>query len=167
MLRYLRGRHDLDAARIALWGEAFAPVNPPERNLAIPQDVEPAPNLAEPLGGLLALFGALFEDDIRAVSVRGGLAGYQTILQSPFLYVPADSVVPGALTAGDLCDIVAVLAPRPVRLTELVDGLNRMLKADALVTTYEPALTAYRAAGAAKRLRLHVMPPAAEPTGAG
>src|SRR5262249_26376513 len=68
VLRYLRGRKDVDAGRVALWGESFAPVNPPERHLAVPLDAEPAPDLAEPLGGLLALFGALFEDDIRAVS---------------------------------------------------------------------------------------------------
>jgi len=163
VLRYLRGRGDLDARRIALWGESFAPANAPDRNLAVPYEVEPAPNLAEPLGGLLALLGALFEDDIRAVSVRGGLAGYQTMLQSPFVYVPADCVVPGALTAGDLVDITAALAPRPVRMTELVDGLNQVLKTDALATTYEPARTAYRSASAAKQLHIEAATPADEP----
>jgi len=33
---------------------------------------------------------------------RGGLSGYQSLLRSPFLYVPHDSLVPAALTAGDL-----------------------------------------------------------------
>ena len=47
--------------------------------------------MAEPLGGLLALFGALFEDDVRAVSVHGGLAGYESLLLSPFCYVPHDA----------------------------------------------------------------------------
>jgi hypothetical protein len=40
-------------------------------DLAVPLDVDPFPHLAEPLGGLLACFGALFEDDDRAVYVRG------------------------------------------------------------------------------------------------
>jgi hypothetical protein len=159
VLRYLRGRDDVDARRLALWGKSFASVNPPERNLAVPHEVEPAPNLAEPLGGLLALFGALFEDDLRAVCIDGGLAGYQTVLQSPFVYVPADSMVPGALTAGDLCDVTAALAPRPVRLMRLVDGLNQTMKADALQTMYEPAQAAYRAANAAKQLRLETTAP--------
>jgi hypothetical protein len=163
VLRYLRGRPELDAGRIALWGESFAPVNPPERNLAVPLDVEPAPDLAEPLGGLLALFGALFEDDIRAVCIHGGLSGYQTMLQSPFVYIPADCVVPGALAAGDLCDVAAALAPRPVRLTGLVDGLNRTVKADDLAAIYEPAQTAYRSAGAAKQFRIEVTTPAEKP----
>ncbi|HWG47165.1 MAG TPA: acetylxylan esterase [Gemmataceae bacterium] len=164
VLRYLRGRDDLDARRLALWGESFAPVNPPERNLAVPHDAEPAPNLAEPLGGLLALFGALFEDDIRAVCIHGGLAGYQTLLQSPFVYVPADSLVPGALTAGDLGDVTAALAPCPVRLTGLVDGLNRTMKADALRMMYEPARTAYDVAKAAKQFQLETRTPAETPT---
>ncbi len=56
VLNYLRGRDDVDAHRLALWGESFAPVNPPERDVAIPHEVEPTPDLAEPLGGLLALF---------------------------------------------------------------------------------------------------------------
>jgi hypothetical protein len=163
VLRYLRGRKDIDAGRVALWGESFAPVNPPERNLAVPLDAEPAPDLAEPLGGLLALFGALFEDDIRAVCVHGGLAGYETMLRSPFVYLPADSVVPGALTAGDLSDVTAALAPRPVRLTGLVDGLNHTLPREALGQTYEPARTAYRSAGAAKQLRIEAASPAEEP----
>jgi cephalosporin-C deacetylase-like acetyl esterase len=154
VLRYLRGRSDLDAARLALWGESFAPANPPGQKVAVPYEADPAPGLADPLGDLLALLGALFEDDVRAVGARGGLAGYQTMLQSPFVYVPADCAVPGALTAGDLCDVVGALAPRPLRLVGLVDGLNRTLKADALATIYEPARTAYRSVGAANQLRL-------------
>ncbi len=91
--------------------------------------------------------------------IHGGLTGYQTLLQSPFVYVPADSVIPGALTAGDLCDVTAALAPRPVRLTGLVDGLNRTPKADAVRTMYAPARTAYGVAGAAKHLRIETTAP--------
>jgi hypothetical protein len=163
ILLHLRGRKDVDAGRLALWGESFAAVNPPERNLAVPLDAEPAPDRVEPLGGLLTLFGALYEEDIKAVCIHGGLAGYQMLLSSPFLYIPVDSTVPGALTAGDLCDVTAALAPRPVRLTGLVDGLNRTMKADALREIYEPARAAYQSAGAAKQLRIEAATPAEEP----
>ena len=57
VLRYLRTRADLDAGRVALWGDSFAPPNPEGRVLAVPLDADPFPHLAEPLGGLLALFG--------------------------------------------------------------------------------------------------------------
>src|SRR5262249_47445097 len=82
------------------------------------------------------------------------LAGYQSILQSPFCYVPHDVIVPGALTAGDLCDVAAALAPRSVRLEGLVDGLNRHVSTHALKQTYEPTFAAYRAADAAKHLTM-------------
>jgi hypothetical protein len=39
-------------------------------------------------------------------------------------------------------------------MMRLVDGLNPTMKADALRTMYKPAQTAYRAANAAKQLRL-------------
>jgi hypothetical protein len=163
VLRYLRGRTDLDVGRVALWGDSFAAPNPSDANLAVPLDAEKLPAQAEPLGGLLALFGALFEDDVRAVYVRGGLTGYQALLQSPFCYVPHDATVPGALTAGDLCDLAAVLAPRPLRMEGLVDGLNRQAPVDPLTTTFEPTRMAYQALKAESRLELRAGAPADSP----
>jgi cephalosporin-C deacetylase-like acetyl esterase len=154
VLRYLRGRSDLDRGRIALWGDSFAPINPPDRNLQVPLDAEKLPGQAEPLGGLLALFGALFDDRVRAVYVHGGLTGFQSILNSPFCYVPHDIIVPGALTAGDLCDVAAALAPRPLRLEALVDGLNRKAIGNVLEKTLEPAKMAYRGAKAAEQFAI-------------
>ena len=154
VLHHLRSREDLDARRVALWGDSFSPPNPEGQDGAVPLGVEEFPDLAEPLGGLLALFGGLFEDGVRAVVVRGGLTGYHPLLQSPFCYVPHDVEVPGALTAGDLCDVAAALAPRPLRLEGLVDGLNREVPAEALAQTQGPALAAYRALGAEPRIQL-------------
>jgi dienelactone hydrolase len=135
-LKYLRTRDYVDSERIALWGDSLAPVNAADRDLKVPLDADKPPDLAEPLGGLLALFGALYEDEVKAVYVRGGLDGYRSVLNSPFVYVPHDIIVPGALTAGDLCDVAAALAPRPLRLEGLVDGQNRRVKADDLDKTY-------------------------------
>jgi dienelactone hydrolase len=139
----LRIRDDIDGKRMALWGDSLAPVNAADRDLKVPLDADKQPDLAEPLGGLLALLGALYEDDVRAVYVRGGLDGYRSVLNSPFVYVPHDVIVPGALTAGDLCDVAAALSPRPLRLEALVDGQNRRVKGDALEKTYAPARIAY------------------------
>src|SRR5205823_3946878 len=143
-LRYLRGRADLDGRRIGLWGDSFAPPNAEGRDLAVPLDAERFPHQAEPLGGLLALLGALFEGETRAVSIRGGLLGYATLLRSPFCYVPHDALVPGVFEAGDLCDLAAGLAPRALRLEGLVDGLNRTVPDDQAARTLEPARAAYR-----------------------
>ncbi len=155
VLRHLRSRDDLDAARIALWGDSFAPANPPDRRFAVPRNVDGRPAWSEPLGGLLALLGGLFEDDVRAVCVRGGLSDVRSVLEEPFVCIPHDVVVPCLLRCGDLPDLAAALAPRPLRIDALVDGLNRRLPAARLAAVYRPAAETYEKAGAPTRLELH------------
>ena len=157
VLGFLRANY-ADGKRIALWGDSFAPVNPTDAQLQVPLDAAKLPPAAEPLGGWLALFGTLYEPEIRAVYARGGLVGYQSVLESQFCYLPHDVIVPGALTAGDLGAVAAVLAPRALRLEGLVDGLNRRVSVEALEQAYEPARTAYSAASAAMQLTLQVTP---------
>jgi hypothetical protein len=154
VLTYLRTRDDLNAKNVALCGDSLAPANSAEHDLKVPLDADKQPDLAEPLGGLLALFGALYEEDVKAIYVRGGPSGYESLLNSQFVYVPHDIIVPGALTAGDLCDVAAALAPRPLRLEALVDGLNRRLTAENLSKSYEPARAAYRDAKVDGQLEL-------------
>jgi hypothetical protein len=74
------------------------------------------------------------------------------LLDSPFLYVPHDAVVPGALTIGDLCDVAAALAPRPLRLAGLVDGGNRRVSAERLNKDLAPTRAGYESAKAIDRL---------------
>jgi len=154
VIGYLRSQGDVDPKRIALWGDSLAPTNAEGTNLQVPLDADKLPAQAEPMGELVALFAALYEPDVKAIYARGGLAGYESLLHSQFVYVPHDAVVPGALTAGDLCDVAAALAPRPLRLEGLVDGLNRKVGSDQLARTFEPTRTAYKAASVADRLTL-------------
>jgi hypothetical protein len=111
-----------------VWGDSFAAANP-ERILpyeSIHRRLGPNPlHQAEPLGPLLALLTALYEDEVRAAAVRGGLVSFLSVLEDRFCYVPLDVIVPGILEAGDIPDMLAALAPRPVRLQALVDGRNR------------------------------------------
>src|SRR5437867_1704930 len=112
-------------------------------------DDDSLPRSPEPLGGLLVLLAALYEADARAIYVHGGLASFQSVLTKHLALIPHDVVVPGALTAGDLCNVVAALAPRRVRLEGMVDDWNRTLSAADLASTYRSAATSYRASGAA------------------
>jgi hypothetical protein len=144
VLRYLRAKSDVDASRVALWGESFAPTNPAGFTDPLLGEGEP-PAPSEPLGGLLALLGALYEEDVRAVVARGMLAGYQAVLRDRFCYVPHDAIVPGALIAGDLCDVAAALAPRPLWLEGLVDGRNCWMPVDEVEHAFDPARRAYAA----------------------
>ncbi len=151
-LRFLRMRPDLDAGRIAVWGDSFAPVNPPGRELRVPLGISDEPSLSEPDGALLAVLSALFETDVRTVYARGGLTGFESVLHSEFCYLPYDAVIPGVLTAGDLCAVAASLAPKRLRLEGLVDGLNRRADPATARSIYQPAFQSYKAAGAAGNL---------------
>ena len=111
VIRYLRQRDDVDSERIVLWGDSFAPTNTADGNVAVPRGIADRPHQSEPLGGMLALFTALFDETIEAVYVHGGQSGFQDVLANPYCYLPHDTVIPGALTAGDLCDAAAAIAP--------------------------------------------------------
>jgi hypothetical protein len=128
VLAWLRERADVNPGRIALWGDSFARANPADFNPVVPLDASKTPALSEPNGPLLALVGGLFDERVHAVVSRGGLASFRSVLDSPFLYLPADSVIPGILTVGDIGDVAASLAPRAVRIEAAVDGLNRLSK---------------------------------------
>jgi hypothetical protein len=142
---------------VLLWGESFATVNPPDSTGRAPLDVK-QPAQAEPLGGLLALVTALNEESIKGIYVRGGLSHYQSLLESPFMHVPHDVLVPGVLTVADLPELVRFLAPRHVRLDGLVDGLNRRVGDKRLAEIYAPAVDAYRASKHADHLTVRMEP---------
>jgi dienelactone hydrolase len=138
---YLRGRDDLDASRLALWGDSFAPVNPAgfvpgehdRQQVDHSNWPNPAygPHWAEPIGALLVLWAALFEDNVGAVLVRGGLASIASICEFGFFCIPSDAIVPGAMRAGDIAEL-AVSAACPVRLEGLVDACNRVASRETL-----------------------------------
>jgi len=122
ILSYLRARPEFADSPLLLWGDAFTPPNPADT--ADPPMNGDAPLHAEPVGGLLALLGALFEPSVAAVLARGCVSGFRAALEASHVYWPPDSVVPGAAAAGDLPDVCRALAPRPVCLECLVDGRN-------------------------------------------
>lgn len=156
VLAYLRTRPDLDGGRLALWGDSFAPSNP--ENLYLDEiEFESGPQVqhrADPAGAHLALLGALYEPEVRAVAARGGLGGYLSVLDDAFNYVPMDAILLGVLKSGDLADIAGALAPRPVALDGLVNGRNISPGEAALKSALEPAFRAYAGANASARLSL-------------
>jgi hypothetical protein len=152
-LRGLRSLPGLDPKRLALWGDSLAQASNPAGEVGAPLEL-PQPPHAEPLGGVLALLAGLFEEGVVSIRAHGGLAGYASLLGSSFCHVPYDGVVPGALRAGDVGDVVAALAPLPVRLTGLVDGSNRRVGAKAAERLMAPAADAYRLVNAAEKLRI-------------
>jgi len=148
VLAYLRSRQDLDSKRLGLWGDSFTPVNPAHLILDEQPNWQVGPeikNQAEPLGGLLAILGALYEDNVRTIAIRHGLASYLSILEDRFIYVPEDIIIPGILQEGDIADATAVLAPRPLLFEDLVDGRNRLMPEGVLLREMDPLYKAYQA----------------------
>jgi hypothetical protein len=136
---------------MGVWGDSFVPANPPRLSLDELPQWQVGPDIqrqAEPLGGLLAMLGALYEDRVQAVAVRSGLVSYLSILDDRFAYVPLDIIVPGILQRGDLPDVAAVLAPRPLLLEGLVDGRNRLVAESLFRQQLEPLWETYKKAGA-------------------
>lgn len=152
VVAYLAGRPEIDAERIGLWGDSLAPTNSAGLILNEVPQWQIGPEIeqqAEPLGGLLALLGALYEPQVRAVAVHGGLVGFASVLDDNFSYVPQDAIIPGILEAGDLTDVEAALAPRALRLSGLVDGLDRLVPETLLKEQLRPVQDAYRGAPSA------------------
>ena len=156
VMAYLQNREDVDQERIGLWGDSLAATNDVGNELVVPLDATPYPERGEPLGGVAALLAALYEPHIQAVYVHGGLINYATLLDQPFVYQPADSVIRGLLRTADLPDIVAALAPRPLRMGGLVDGCNRQVNQKQVEETYHSARAAYSQAEKADRLSIEV-----------
>ena len=143
VIAYLSSRKDVDRKRVALWGDSLAATNDVSGELAVPLDATPYPEQGEPLGGVAALIAALYEPLIQAVYVHGGLMSYAALLDEPFVYQPADSIIRGLLKIADLPDIAATLAPRPLRMEGLVDGCNRPISQKQAEETYHLARAAY------------------------
>jgi hypothetical protein len=155
VLAYLSARPDLDGQKIALWGDSFAPINPPRfvSDELIGWQIGPEIEYqAEPMGGLLALFGGLYEDKVWTIAARRGLVAYSSVLDDQFAYVPNDVIVPGILEVADVADIGAALAPRPLLIENFVDGRNRVMPEAGLRDRFAQVFQAY--SGAPSRLQV-------------
>jgi hypothetical protein len=141
-------------ARLALWADSFAAANPAGSEPAAPWDAAKLPVQAEPGAALLALLAAALEGpEVHSVYLRGGLLQQLSLLHGPFLYVPHDAIVPGALSAGDLDVLVNVYLRRPQ---------TRMLIEASVNGRNQPALARrIPAAVADGRLRVEVEPSSA------
>jgi cephalosporin-C deacetylase-like acetyl esterase len=128
VLAWVESRSDLDPRRIAVWGDSPAPPNPARLLLDEAPNWAMGPQIqyqAEPLGGLLAALAGLYQEDVHAIAVQGGLTGFLSVIEDRFAYVPGDVIVPGILECGDIGDVIAALAPRAVLVRGSVDGRNR------------------------------------------
>jgi hypothetical protein len=133
-LNWLRRRTDSGFRPLVVWGESLVPPNPADAPFVTPRDNDDAlPAVSEPQAPLLALLAGLFEDDLDGIYTVGGLVSWRSLLASHLVLTAHDVIVPGALTAGDLSDIVVVQQPATrIRMETLVDGWNRAATEEAV-----------------------------------
>ena len=146
VMAYLGQRPDLNGTSLALWGESLVPVNGPQPLLDELPLWQVGPEIqqqGEPLGGLLAVLGALYTPSVRAIAVRNGLVGYASLLDSAFDYIPADVIIPDLLNIGDLADIEATLSPTPMLLEDLIDAQDRVVPQSDVQSRLRPLYDSY------------------------
>lgn len=154
VLAHLRQRRDVAPNKIGLWADSFAETNTAETMFSVPHGVDGWPKFSEPGCGLVALLAAVYDEQLAAIQIEGGLLDYRSVLSHHSVLVPHDAVVPGMLQAGDLRDLAAAIAPRPLHIAAPVDHLNRVVDADAFRAEYTRAAATYRAAGVESALTL-------------
>lgn len=144
-LAWLRHRQEVGFRPIAIWGESLVPANPATAPFQTPRDDDQAlPAVSEPQAPLLALLTGLFEEDLDSIYVVGGLVSWRSLLANPLVLTAHDVLVPGALTAGEISDMIAALPGQTrIRMESTVDGWNRIAEEDTLRPLQErrPALS--------------------------
>jgi hypothetical protein len=97
VIHWLQTRKEINAGRIAVWGDSFADINANDGRFMVPLDAPDLPRYAEPCGSSLALFAHLFEDDVVQIHSNGGIRLDRIgQLQSPYLYLPHDAIIPSS-----------------------------------------------------------------------
>ncbi len=114
---------------IAVGGSGTEPLAS-DATFSYPRRIDNRPAESRPTGALLALLMALYEDDFNTVAYRRGLASYRSVLDSPFVQVPHEAIVPGMLREGDIRDLIDTLANKSIEVEYPVDGLGRLLTSD-------------------------------------
>jgi cephalosporin-C deacetylase-like acetyl esterase len=132
VFQYLHSRSDIDAARVLIVGRGWA--------------------------GLIALFAAATDARIAGVAVEGIPFSYAEIARTAAYTQPVSLMLPGALQDFDLADVMAVVAPRPLRLMNLEDSTTRRMAMEEAETGVRAARAAYARAKAEQALELRVIP---------
>jgi hypothetical protein len=126
----LRSRGDIARDELIVVGGSGVTPLPAGASFSYPRRIDGRPAEIQPNAALLALLLALYEDDVAAVGARHCLISYRSALDSSFVQVPLDGIVPGVFAAGDIPELVSALDPCPVELIDPVDGVGRLVPQD-------------------------------------
>lgn len=154
---HLRRRPDVDAERIALWGDSLARPNDPAvrqwRVLPEERGVE-AQAQAESVAPLAALYATVLDPRLVGCASVGMLKSFAPLCATPYAQHPYALCTPGILQHGDIPDLLRACAPRPLLLVAPVDALNRASARGASPRFPDSDSAAYATALAATHCRV-------------
>ncbi len=133
VIRWLQDHKELNGKKLAVWGDSFARVNPVGTRFAVPLDAPDLPHYGEPGGATLALLAGFYEGGVKAIYTHGGILTTALILDSPYVYVPHEAIIPDWHRLGDRAAL-AIYCPQPHEQSGHISGRN--------VGRNEPPLTA-------------------------
>ena len=149
-LRHASIRADVSPRAIVVGGSGHEPLAE-GAEFSHPRRID-RPAECEPTGAMLAVLMGLVENETGAIGCRSALVSFRSILDSPFIQVPHECIVPGALMVGDLADAIAALPPRAVHIEGFVDGRGRRVSVVHAREQNEIAVKAFAEAGLASSL---------------
>jgi cephalosporin-C deacetylase-like acetyl esterase len=111
-------------------------------------------------GGALALLHeAVFDGRIKELTLDDMLVSYESVVTHRLHANMYESIVPGALKAYDLADLVAAVAPRPVWIVDAVDPLGKRVSTDGVRKEYARPTDAFKTLGDEAAIHFHQREP--------
>jgi len=104
--------------------------------------------VGEELGGVWAMLAAVFDPTVAGVVCVRTLPSYKLIVRSQYYQVRDYFWTVGALMDFDICDLPALIAPRPVAILDPLDAALESLPLDQARPWFDSAHAAYGLHGA-------------------
>ncbi|MFO0866347.1 MAG: acetylxylan esterase [Gemmataceae bacterium] len=147
IIRRLAKMPDVDAGRIALWGDSFAEVSLPDADLKVPYSRNtPRPRRTD--GWPCRRSHRIARTECESPADPCWPLRFSFGFRSSFVYLPNDAIIPGLFTIGDVPDLLASLAPTPTRVRSAVDASNRVVPEKNIRHRLQTAFDAYDTARA-------------------
>jgi dienelactone hydrolase len=105
------------------------------------------------------LHAAAFDDSIRRVALIEPLVSFHAVAASRYYTLEPGAIVANVLTAYDLPDLAASLAPRKLAIIDAVDQLQKPAGPELLAKSYDVVRRSYRAQQAEDSLIIEATPP--------
>jgi hypothetical protein len=129
-IAYLRTREEFSGIELAADGIGKDGVNAADANVSRPLELD-QPKLANITAPMLVLLSCYFEDKPLKAHVRGGLVNYRSLLESQFVHVPLDAIIPGAIPAGDIEELIRVgKMKHELTVVDQVNARNQLVGED-------------------------------------